>query len=296
MVEKLTFSRIVFNILNYGFMIILCFICIAPIWHVAMASISDPRELMASSGLILKPLGKITFKGYELVFKNKDIINGYLNTIIYVVTTTIVGVTLTVIAGYVISRENLKLKGLITLFILFTMMFSGGLIPGYMVNKELGLINTRAVLIIPGVINAFYIIMMKSAFEQLSSSYEESAKIDGAGPLTIMLKILVPLIKSTIAVIVMFNVVMQWNSWFPASIYLTKRRDLWPLQLYIREILVQNDTAKILSGSDINAKTDLTSNLVKYCTVMVATLPILSIYPFVQKYFVKGVTLGGVKG
>jgi putative aldouronate transport system permease protein len=296
MIEKLTFSRIVFNILNYGFMIILCFVCIAPIWHVAMASISDPRELMASSGLILKPLGKVTLKGYELVFKNKDIINVYLNTIIYVVTTTIVGVTLTVIAGYVISRENLKLKGLITLFILFTMMFSGGLIPGYMINKELGLINTRAVLIIPGVINAFYIIMMKSAFEQLSFSYEESAKIDGAGPLTIMLKILVPLIKSTIAVIVMFNVVMQWNSWFPASIYLTKRRDLWPLQLFIREILVKNDTAKILSGSDIKGKTDLVSNLVKYCTVMVSTLPILSIYPFVQKYFVKGVTLGGVKG
>jgi putative aldouronate transport system permease protein len=277
-------------------MILLCFVCLAPLWHVAMASISDPRELMASSGLIFKPLGKATLKGYELVFKNKDIITGYINTIIYVGTTTLIGAILSVIAGFVISRENLKLKIPITLFILFTMMFSGGLIPGYMVNKMLGLINNRAVMIIPGVINAFFIIMMKSAFEQLPSSYEESAKIDGAGPIRIMLKILVPLIKSSIAVIVMFNVVMQYNSWFPASIYLTQRRDLWPLQLYIREILVQNDTAKILSGSDANDMADLTSNLVKYCTVIVGTLPILCIYPFAQKYFVKGVTLGGVKG
>lgn len=296
MVEKISFSRVVFNILNYGFMILLCFVCIAPLWHVAMASISDPRELMASSGLILSPLGKTTLKGYELVFRNKDIISGYINTIIYVGTTTVIGVILTVLAGFVTSRENLKLKLPITLFILFTMMFSGGLIPSYMVNKSLGLINNRAVMIIPGVINAFYIIMMKSAFEQLPASYEESAKIDGAGPIRIMLKILVPLIKSSIAVIVMFNVVMQYNSWFPASIYLTRRRDLWPLQLYIREILVQNDMAKILSGSDANGMADITSNLVKYSTVIVGTLPILCIYPFAQKYFVKGVTLGGVKG
>lgn len=296
MIEKLSFSRVVFNVLNYTFMILLCFVCLAPLWHVAMASISNPRELMASSGLILKPLGKATLKGYELVFRNKDIISGYINTIIYVGTTTFIGVILSVIAGFVISRDNLKLKLPITLFILFTMMFSGGLIPGYMVNKMLGLINNRAAMIIPGVINAFFIIMMKSAFEQLPASYEESAKIDGAGPIKIMLKILVPLIKSSIAVIVMFNVVMQYNSWFPASIYLTQRRDLWPLQLYIREILVQNDTAKILSGSDANGMADLTSNLVKYCTVIVGTLPILCIYPFAQKYFVKGVTLGGVKG
>ncbi len=296
MVEKVSFSRIIFNIINYGFMILVCITCIAPIWHVTMASISDPRELMAATGLLLKPLGKATMKGYELVLKNPNIITGYMNTLIYVVTTTLIGTILTVIAGFVISRENMKLKMPITLFMLFTLMFGGGLIPSYMVNRTLGLINTPYAIIIPGVINGFYIIMMKSAFDQLPASYEESAKIDGAEPLTILLKILVPLIKSTIAVIVMFNVVMQWNSWFPASIYLTKRRDLWPLQLFMREILVQNDTARILSGSDAISKADYTTNLVKYCVVVVGTFPILCIYPFVQKYFVKGVTLGGVKG
>lgn len=296
MVEKLSVSRVIFNLLNYLFLIFLCIICLAPIWHVFMASISNPRELMASNGLLLKPLGTITTKGYEIVLKNPDIIRGYLNTILYVGATTIIGIFLTIIAGFVISRTDLKLKTPIILFIIFTMMFNGGLIPSYMVNRELGLVNNRLALIIPGVINAFYIIMMKSAFEQLSSSYEESAKLDGAGPVTILMKILVPMIKATIAVVVMFNIVMQWNSWFPASIYLTQRRDAWPLQLFLREVLVQNDTSKILSGQDALREADFTKNLVKYCTIIVGTFPMLCIYPFVQKYFVKGVTLGGVKG
>lgn len=296
MIEKVTFSRVLFNIINYLFMIFLCIICIAPIWHVVMASISDPRALMAATGLLLKPMGKATMKGYELVLNNPNIITGYINTLVYVISTTIIGTVLTLIAGFAISRENMKLKTPITLIILFTMMFGGGLIPSYMVNKALGLINSPLAIVIPGVINAFYIIMMKSSFEQLPASYEESAKIDGAGPVTILIKILVPMVKATIAVIVMFNVVMQWNSWFQASIYLTQRRDLWPLQLFMREILVQNDTAKILSGTEALSKADYTVNLVKYCTVVVGTFPILCIYPFVQKYFVKGVTLGGVKG
>jgi putative aldouronate transport system permease protein len=261
-----------------------------------MASISNPRLLMAANGLLLMPLGNVTVDGYGLVFKNQDIISGYGNTILYVLSTTIIGTVLTVIAGYAISRNDLKLKTPITLFILFTLMFSGGLIPSYMVNRTLGLINNRLALIIPGVINAFYIIMVKSAFEQLSSSFEESAKLDGAGPITILVQIISPMIKATIAVIVMFTVVMQWNSWFPASIYLTQRRDAWPLQLFLREILVQNDTSRIVSGNEAQRAADLTKNLVKYCTIMVGTFPMLCIYPFVQKHFVKGVTLGGLKG
>ncbi|SCP98840.1 carbohydrate ABC transporter permease [Anaerobium acetethylicum] len=296
MVEKVSFSRIVFNILNYGFMLLICIICVAPLWHVMMASVSNPRELMSSTGLLLKPAGEITFKGYQLVFKNNNILTGYINTLFYVAATTIIGTVLTIIAGFTISRENMKLKTPITIMILFTMIFGGGLIPTYMLIRSLGMIDHSIAVILPGVINAFYIIMMKSSFEQLPASYEESAKIDGAGPLTILVKILVPLVKSTIAIIVMFTIVQQWNSWFPASIYLTRRRDLWPLQLFMREILVQNDTGKILSGSDALSKADYTINLVKYCVTIVGTLPILCIYPFTQKHFVKGVTLGGVKG
>lgn len=295
MIEKNTFSRVLFNIFNYGLMVLLCIVCIAPIWHVLMASISDPRSLMASSGMLLKPLGDITLKGYELVMKNKSIYTGYLNTLIYVSVTTLLGTSLTVIAGFVISRKT-KLQKFFTLMILFTMMFSGGLIPSFIINLKLGIVNTRWAVILPGVINAYYIMIMKSSFEQLPASYEESAKLDGAGPVTIMVRILLPLIKATVAVIVMYSLVMQWNSWFPASIYLQKRRDLWPLQLFMREILVQNDSSKVISATDAAGYADMAGNLVKYCVTIVGTLPILCVYPFAQKYFVKGVTLGGVKG
>lgn len=296
MIEKNTPSRIIFNIVNYGFMAAFAIACIAPIWHVVMASISDPRLLMGSSGILWKPLGNITGKGYGIVFQNKSILVGYANTLLYVVWHAVIGTLCTMIAGYLVSRKNFKLATPLMLFILFTMMFNGGLIPGYMVIRSLKMLNTRWVMLIPGLMNAFYITMMKSAFEQLSSSYEESAKLDGAGPLTILFRILVPLVKANIAVVVMFTVVMQWNSWYPASIYLPAERNLWPLQLIMREILIQNDSSKVLMGSDAMAKADFTNNLVKYCVTVVGTLPVLCAYPFAQKYFVTGVTIGGVKG
>lgn len=296
MVEKKSLSRIIFIIINYTLLTAFCIACIAPIWHVLMASISDPKSLMASTGIVWFPRGQITSIGYELVFKNENILIGYVNTLLYVSATTFIGTVMTLIAGYVISRERLLLKSPITFFILFTMIFSGGLMPTYMVIKGLGLIGSRLSVIIPGVINGFFIVMMKSSFEQLPDSFEESARIDGAGPVLILVKILAPLVKSTVAVIIMYTVIMQWNSWFPASIYLPRNREKWPLQLFMREILVQNDTAKILSGADVAGKTDFAKNLVKYCVTVVGTLPLLVVYPFAQKYFEKGVTLGGVKG
>lgn len=296
MIEKTTPSRVLFNIFNYGIMAAFALICIAPLWHVAMASLSNPRMLVASSGILWKPLGEITWKGYELVFRNGNIMTGYANTLLYVAWHAVAGTFMTLIAGYLVSRQNFKLQIPLLLFIMFTMMFSGGLIPSYQVQRMLGFINNKWAMMIPGMMNAFYIIMIKSSFDQLSPSYEESAKLDGAGPLTILFRILMPLILPSLAVVVMFSVVMQWNSWYPASIYLPRARQDWPLQLFMREILVQNNTAKIISGADAAAKADLTSNLVKYCVSIVGTLPILCAYPFAQKYFVKGVTLGGVKG
>lgn len=296
MIEKNTPSRVLFNIVNYGVMALFALICIAPLWHVLMASLSNPRMLVASSGVLWKPLGEVTLKGYELVFRNGNIMTGYANTLLYVGWNAVVGTFATLIAGFLVSRQNFKLQLPLLLMIMFTMMFSGGLIPTYQVQRMLGFINNKWAMMIPGLMNAFYIIMIKSAFDQLSPSYEESAKLDGAGPLTILFRILTPLILPSLAVVVMFSVVMQWNSWYPASIYLPRARKDWPLQLFMREVLVQNNTAKITSGLDAAAKADLTSNLVKYCVSIVGTLPILVAYPFAQKYFVKGVTLGGVKG
>lgn len=296
MVEKTSVSRVIFNIFNYALMILISLVCVMPLWHVIMASFSNPRLLMGNSGIIWKPLGEITLDGYKLVLNNSKIATGYLNTIIYVVATTLLGGALTLIAGYVLSRKTLKARVPMTLFVVFTMMFGGGLIPTYMVIRALGMLNTRWAMIIPGVINAFYIIMMKNSFEQLPASYEEAALIDGASPTRILVEVLIPLVKSTIAVVVMFNIVMVWNSWYNASIYLTLRRDYWPLQLIMREILINNDTSKVITSEDALGAADLTSNLVKYCVTVVGTLPVLLTYPFAQKYFVKGVTLGGVKG
>lgn len=296
MVEKNTPSRIGFNILNYGFMLLFAVVCFLPFWHVLMCSISEPRLLMANSGLVLWPLGKPTLDGYKMVLQNKDIWSGYGNTFVYVFSTAVLGTFMTALAGFLISRKNFKLTKPLTIFIVFTMIFSAGTIPTYMVVRSLGMLNTRWAIIVPSLMNAYYVIMMKSAFDQLSPSYEEAARLDGAGPLAILFKVLLPMVKPTLVVIIMFTVIMQWNSWYTASIYLPRARDMWPLQLFMREALINNDTSKLVTtAGEANAMVNMTGNLVKYCVTVVGTAPILLAYPFAQKYFVKGVTMGGVK-
>jgi len=199
------------------------------------------------------------------------------------------------LCGYILSRSGLMWKGILMFFVTFTMMFSGGLIPFYMVVRNLGWIDKRIALIVPGCILVFNVIIMRTSFMSIPASLEESAKLDGAGHMTILFKIILPLSKAVVAVIVLFIAVGQWNSWFFAMIFL-QTRALFPLQLILREILVQNDTSKIMVGSDAVAQMDLYKPLVQYCTTIVATAPILCIYPFVQKYFVTGVMIGSLKG
>lgn len=297
MIERTSKSRIIFCIFNYGVLIVFGFLCLMPLWHVLMASVSDPRLLMASSGILFAPLGRPTLEGYRIVLSNSAIIEGYGNTLLYVVTNAAAGTFLTAIAGFLVSRKNFKLARPLTVFIMFTMIFSGGLIPTYMVIRSLGFINTRWAIIVPALMNAYYIIVMKSAFEQLPGAYEESAKLDGAGPVRILFQILLPLVKPTLVVIIMFSVIGQWNSWYPASIYLPRVREKWPLQLIMRSLLIQNDVSKLLtSSSEASHVVNMTGNLVKYAVTIVGTLPILVAYPFAQRYFVTGITLGGVKG
>lgn len=297
MVEKTTKSRIAFCALNYGLLVVFGFICLIPLWHVLMASVSEPRLLMASSGILFAPLGKATLEGYGIVLSNSAVIEGYGNTLLYVAVNAIVGTFLTAIAGFLVSRKNFRLAKPLTAFIMFTMIFNGGLIPSYMVIRGLGLINTRWAIILPALMNAYFIIVMKSSFEQLPAAYEESAKLDGAGPVRILFQILLPLVKPTLVVVIMFAIIGQWNSWYPASIYLPRVREKWPLQLIMRSLLIQNDVSKLLTSSnDANHVINMTGNLVKYCVTIVGTLPILVAYPFAQRYFVTGITLGGVKG
>lgn len=291
-----TIGGVAFTVFNYSILTLFAIICLLPIWHTLCSSFSMPYELGRTSGLVMWPVGGFTFQGYELVLQNKGVWSGYLNTLINVSVGTFLGVLLTFIAAYVLSRKRLLLGGFFTMLIMFTMWFDGGLLPRYMVVRSLGLLDTRAALILPTVMSTFNFIIMKTALGEVPDGLVESATIDGAGHLTIMFKIVMPVTKATLAVIALYYAVGIWNSWFNASIYLSKNQALRPLQLVLRDILINADTSSINVPSDASSATDMFKPLVQYTTIVIATAPILTVYPFVQKYFVTGVMLGSMKG
>ncbi|MDD6189706.1 MAG: carbohydrate ABC transporter permease [Clostridiales bacterium] len=294
---KETPGRIVFRVINTVLLAILAVICVIPLWHVFMSSISDPTDITRHSGLVLWPLsesGPVTLRGYTVVLKNNSIVRGYANTIFYVGTGCVLCIIFSSMAAYCISRRRTMWMKYLTITLTLTMFFNGGLIPTYLVNRALHIVNTRWVVIVMGLISIFYIIIIKTAFHSLPSSLEESAQLDGAGHLTILFKIVLPLTKATIAVIALFYAVAKWNEYLTAAIYLTNRR-LYPLQIILREILIESSG---VSGVDLSTlgSFDNYKKLIQYSTIIFATLPILCIYPFVQKYFVKGVMIGSIKG
>lgn len=287
-------SRKAFNVFNIIFMLCMIVITLYPLLYVVFASMSDSNELMKHSGLLLKPVG-FSWAAYKAVFKNPNILQGYKNTIIVLISSVAVSMFLTCLAAYVLSRKNVLFNGVITFIIMFTMFFSGGMIPTYLLVNNLGLTNTYWALILPTAISTYNMIIMRTGFAAIPESLEESAKIDGASHFTILFKIVIPLAKPTMAVIVLYYAVACWNSWFNAMIYLQKRRDLQPLQLILRGILIENDTSNMQDGN-VGQDTESIAESIKYAVIVVATLPILAIYPFLQKYFIKGIMIGAVKG
>lgn len=300
MVERKTPLNRAFDLFNYIFLTIIALVCLYPMLHVLFGSFSDPTLLVKHTGILLHPLGH-TNRGYELVFNNPNIWTGYANTLFYVVVGTVLRTFMTMLGAYVIVQKDfMPRRGLMLLFV-FTMYFSGGLIPDYLLVTQLHLLNTRWAIIIPSLINTWNMIILKTAFAQVPPSLTESARLDGAGDMTILFRIIVPASKASLAVIIMYYAVGEWNSWFSAAIYLPSRRDLYPLQLFLREILISNSSnvnaaqAAGGAGSGPDAVDALIEDVVRYCTICVATIPILCIYPFIQKYFVKGVMMGSVK-
>jgi len=252
---------------------------------------------MKHNGILLKPLG-FTLNGYKLVFNNPSIMKGFANTLFYVVVGTSISLLLTCMSAYVLSRKNLLLGKPLMLMVTITMFFSGGLIPFYLQVQRLGLMNTRWAIILPSAISVWNLIVMRTAFSSIPESLIESAKIDGANDFTVLFKIVIPVSKATLAVIGLFYAVSQWNAWFNAMIFL-RDRDKYPLQLILREILIANDTREMMNlpkGSAQFIKADAYKTLIKYSTIIVSIIPILCVYPFLQKYFVKGVMIGSVKG
>ncbi len=295
---KETPGRIVFKVINIIILTVLAFVCLVPLWHVLMASISDPTLITQHTGVVMWPLHgegqPVTLRGYTIVLKNNSLIRGYANTIFYVASGCALCIVFSSLAAYCMSRRRTMWMKYLTILLTFTMFFNGGLIPTYMVNKFLGIVNTRWVIIAMGLISIFNIIIIKTAFQSLPASLEESAQLDGAGHLTILFKIVLPLTKATIAVIALFYAVGKWNEYLTSAIYLTDR-NLYPLQIILREILIENSGSSEIDLSQLGSY-DQYKKLIQYSTIIFATLPILCIYPFVQKYFVKGVMIGSIKG
>ncbi len=268
---------------------LVAFCSVIPMWHVLMSSISDGKSLLAHSGLVLLPIGEINFEGYAHIFKNAGIVSGYMNAIIYTVSATALGFFMAVITGYALSRQT-KMKPYITGMIMFTMLFGGGMVPTYMVIKALGWVGTRWALIIPGCTNAMFMVMMMNAFNAVPREMYEAARIDGAGHFRTMTQIMLPQAMNLGSVIILNSVVGQWNSWLQASIYVPNKKNLWPLQLWVKQITADNENFLNTSNPDYGRY------LIRFAVVIAASLPIIILFPFFQDKLEKGVIAGGVKG
>ena len=283
----------VFGVCNVLFMLLMIVITLYPVWYVVTCSFSDSNFLIGDKGLMLLPKG-FSLSAYQSVLKNPNIAVGYRNTLFVVVVGTLVNVLMSSLAAFVLTRKQFAIKKVMMTMIIITMYFGGGLVPTYLVvYKYLGLGDTLWALILPGAINTYNMIIMKTNFASIPSSLEESAAIDGANEIVVLFRIVLPLSLPIIAVMVLFYGVAHWNSWFNALIYIRKPA-LYPLQLRLREILLINDVSSMTAGADASDKYNIGESI-KYATIMVATVPLLLVYPFIQKYFVKGMMIGAVK-
>ena len=282
----------IFNLFNICILSILALLCIYPIWYVLMASLSNGNLIMQHSGVLLFPI-KPNIASYIAVFKNKMILSGYLNTIKILVISLILQITMTSIGAYFFSRERVLFKKPLMFIITLTMFISGGMIPFYQNLRSLHLMNSHWGLILPFMISTYNMIILKTSFESIPKSLSEAARIDGAGHIRILFSIVLPLSKPVLAVMLLYYGVGVWNGWFWASTIITDRA-MYPLQVILREILLSNDTSVMTQGVS-SGDLEAVGATIRYATVIVATLPILCAYPFLQKYFTKGIMIGAVK-
>ena len=282
----------IFGVFNYAFLSLIMVICLYPVWYVAVASFSDSNQLMQHSGPLLSALG-FSIDAYKKVFQNPMIAKGYMNTLFILVVGVVLDLIMTSLGAYFLSRKNVMFKRGIMMLIVFTMFFSGGMIPFYLNLKDLSLTGSHWGLIIPFMINTYNMIILRTSFESIPDSLIEAAQIDGAGHITVLTKVVLPLSKAILAVMVLYYGVSIWNSWFWASAII-RDREMYPLQVILREILMQNDVSSMTTGSSA-VDTEAIGMTIRYATIIVATVPILCVYPFLQKHFTKGTMVGAVK-
>ena len=277
----------VFDVINVLFMVFLMLITLYPFLYVLFASLSNPLRLYSHSGLLLHPLG-FSFKGYQFVLNYRSIWTGYLVTIFLATVGTACTLVASLLFAFVLSKKDSMLHSFFTFVAVFTMYFSGGMIPTYLIVNDLGLVDSLWALILPGLISTYYVIILRTAIMGIPKEMTD---------IVILLRILIPLIVPTIAAISLFIMVGYWNSWTNALLYIRDSRKQ-PLQMVLRQILVNNDmSAAAGSGaSNRSGEDSATRMLLKYATIIVSVLPIICVYPFLQKYFTKGVMIGALKG
>ena len=279
-------------------LILLCVATLYPFWYVVVVSLSSPAGIAKSGGFMLWPQG-FNLDAYKAVIASSDIWIGFRKSIIYVVAGTTLSVVLTVLLAYPLSKSQLWGRKPLMLLISVTMFFSGGLMPSYiLISKILDIDGTMLVMILPGAISTYNMLMMRTYFQGLPKELEESAQIDGASSMKVLIKIILPLSLPSVAVIALFYAVGLWNAWFSANLYLSQQRDLWPLALYMREVLVQGNVNSVqsqMSGAAGGAGAVQIAKSLKMATTVVSTVPILVVYPFVQRYFTQGVVMGAIK-
>lgn len=290
---KVSWQQRVFDCFDAIFMFFLMIIMLYPMIHVVMASFSDGEELIQHTGILLWPKG-FNIEAYRRAFSKPDILSGYKSTLFLLIVGCSINIVLTTIGAYFMSRKDVMLKKVISFLIIFTMFFSGGLIPLYLVIRGIGLNGSIWAVILVCAINTYNMIIMRTGFDAIPESLTESAIIDGAGHMTIMFKLLIPLAMPTLAVIILYYGVGHWNAWFYASIFIDDQKK-YPLQLVLRGLLLQNEASYMTEGAS-SSEVWAAGEAVKYAVIVIATLPILCVYPFLQKYFVKGVMIGAVKG
>jgi putative aldouronate transport system permease protein len=277
------------KILLGGIVIIVLF----PLIYVLLSSVLEPNVLVKKGFLISG--SDWTLEGYKRIFEDGTIVKGFVNSILYSVGFTLITVSVCIFAGYSLSAEGLVGRKFIMVFFLITMFFNGGLIPTYMVVKDLGMLNTIWAIILPNAINVWFIILARTYFKSIPNELKEAARIDGASEFKIFLNIVFPLSKPIIFVIALYAFIAQWNSYFDAMIYL-EDRDLYPLQLVLRSILIQNEVQPgMIADQQAAAELQRISEMIKYSSIVLASLPLIIMYPFFQKYFEKGVMVGSLK-
>lgn len=294
--KRMSRGDVIFEVVNCFFLLLISVIILYPLIYVLSASFSDPMSV-TSGKMILWPVD-VTLDNYAQVFKNRNIVLGFRNSLIIMICGTALNLVLTILAAYPLSRRDLWGSGVLMKLITFTMFFSGGLIPSYLlVSKTLGLMNNWLALILPGAISVYNMIIMRTYF-MTSVPYElqESAEIDGCSQFGTLLRIILPLSGPVIAVIGLYYAVGHWNSYFNALLYINNEA-MAPLQLYLRKVLTLNSSQNILEmGADEAARQAMRAETIKYSVIVVSSIPMLIIYPFVQKFFVKGVMIGAIKG